>query len=510
MTESETQKSDTQNPARVRFAPSPTGLLHIGGVRTAIFDWLLARQTGGQFILRIEDTDQRRFMDGATEDIMESLRWYGLDWDEGPDVGGPHEPYIQSQRKSYYSAAVEKLISAGAAYACDCSQERLAALRNQQQASGQPPGYDGRCRNRQPVYVPHSDRQGSEVVVRMRVPEEGRLTFHDVVRQQVSFDLSNLTDFVIMKSDGMPTYHLAHVVDDHEMKISHVLRGEEWISSTPRHILIHEGLGITPPVYVHLPLLLGKDRSKLSKRHGADRALAYRGQGFLSDAMFNFLALLGWSPGDDTEVMTRNEIVRRFSLDNVSESPAVFDLDKMTWMNGVYIRSMSAGQLASVIMPVLSDPVDGLPDSVPRPIDQGRVEALTPLIHERLKRLDEAPGLLDFFFTDDVSPDPDELIQRRMDQESTITALTAALDLCRTVESFDPAPLESAYRALTAEIGLKAGQVFGTIRVAVTGRRVAPPLFDTMAAIGRERCAARLENALSLLSNKVEASSANP
>ena len=283
----------------MRFAPSPTGLLHIGGVRTAIFDWLLARQTGGQFILRIEDTDQRRFMDGATEDIMESLRWYGLDWDEGPDVGGPHEPYIQSQRKSYYSAAVEKLISAGAAYACDCSQERLAALRNQQQASGQPPGYDGRCRNRQPVYVPHSDRQGSEVVVRMRVPEEGRLAFHDVVRQQVSFDLSNLTDFVIMKSDGMPTYHLAHVVDDHEMKISHVLRGEEWISSTPRHILIHQGLGITPPVYVHLPLLLGKDRSKLSKRHGADRALAYRGQGFLPDAMFNFLALLGWSPGDD-------------------------------------------------------------------------------------------------------------------------------------------------------------------------------------------------------------------
>ena len=507
MTESETQKSDTQNPARVRFAPSPTGLLHIGGVRTAIFDWLLARQTGGQFILRIEDTDQRRFMDGATEDIMESLRWYGLDWDEGPDVGGPHEPYIQSQRKSYYSAAVEKLISAGTAYACDCSQERLAALRNQQQASGQPPGYDGRCRNRQPVYVPHSDGQGSEVVVRMRVPEEGRLTFHDVVRQQVSFDLSNLTDFVIMKSDGMPTYHLAHVVDDYEMKISHVLRGEEWISSTPRHILIHRGLGITPPVYVHLPLLLGKDRSKLSKRHGADRALAYRGQGFLPEAMFNFLALLGWSPGDDTEVMARDEIVRRFSLDNVSESPAVFDLDKMTWMNGVYIRSMSAGQLAALMMPVLSDPLDGLPDSVPRPIDQGRVEALTPLIHERLKRLDEAPGLLDFFFTDDVSPDPNELIQRRMDRESTIAALTAALDLCCTVESFDPAPLESAYRALTSEIGLKAGQLFGTIRVAVTGRRVAPPLFDTMAAIGRDRCAARLEKALSLLSNEVEAES---
>ena len=479
-------------------------MLHIGGVRTAIFDWLLARQTGGQFILRIEDTDQQRFVEGAAEDIMESLRWYGLDWDEGPVVGGPDEPYFQSERVSCYSTAVEKLISAGAAYVCDCSPQRLAEVRKRQQAAGQPPGYDGRCRYRQLEYFPVSDRQGSEVVVRMRVPDQGKLTFQDVVRGEVTFDLANLTDFVIMKSDGMPTYHLAHVVDDYEMKISHVLRGEEWISSTPRHILIHQGLGITPPVYVHLPLLLGKDRSKLSKRHGADRALAYREQGFLPDAMFNFLALLGWSPGDDTEVMARDEIVKRFSLDQVSESPAVFDVEKMTWMNGVYIRNTDGGELASMLTPVLSDPSDGLPESVPRPLEQGRVAALTPLIHERLKRLDEAPGLLDFFFMDDVSPDPDELIQRRMDRGSTIAALDAALDLCRTVDSFEPGPLETAYRALTKEIGLKAGQLFGTIRVAVTGRRVAPPLFDTMAAIGREKCASRIENARHLLSQKAD------
>ena len=504
MTESTSPYGATQTPARVRFAPSPTGMLHIGGVRTAIFDWLLARQTCGQFILRIEDTDQRRFVEGAAEDIMESLRWYGLDWDEGPGVGGPDEPYFQSERRCYYSTAVEKLISAGAAYVCDCPPERLAEVRKQQQAAGQPPGYDGRCRNRQLEYIADPDGQGTDTVVRMLVPDQGELTFHDVVRQEVTFDLANLTDFVIMKSDGMPTYHLAHVVDDHEMKISHVLRGEEWISSTPRHMLIHQGLGITPPVYVHLPLLLGKDRSKLSKRHGADRALAYREQGFLPDAMFNFLALLGWSPGDDTEVMARDEIVQRFSLDQVSESPAVFDVEKMTWMNGVYIRNTDGGELASMLTPVLSDPADGLPESVPRPLEQGRVAALTPLIHERLKRLDEAPGLLDFFFMDDVSPDPDELIQRRMDRDSTIAALDAALDLCRAVESFEPEPLESAYRALTKEIGLKAGQLFGTIRVAVTGRRVAPPLFDTMAAIGREKCASRIENARHLLSQKAD------
>ncbi len=479
-------------------------MLHIGGVRTAIFDWLLARQTGGQFILRIEDTDQQRFVEGAAEDIMESLRWYGLDWDEGPVVGGPHEPYFQSERKSYYSAAVEKLISAGAAYVCDCSPKRLDEVRKRQQAAGQPPGYDGRCRNRQLEYDPESDGQGREVVVRVGVPDRGKLTFHDVVRQEVTFDLANLTDFVILKSDGMPTYHLAHVVDDDEMNISHVLRGEEWISSTPRHILIHQGLGITPPVYVHLPLLLGKDRSKLSKRHGADRALAYRDQGFLPDAMFNFLALLGWSPGDDTEVMARDEIVERFSLEQVSESPAVFDVEKMTWMNGVYIRNTGSDQLASMLTPVLSDPENGLPDFVPRPIEQGRVEALTPLIHERLKRLDEAPGLLDLFFMDEVTPDPDELIQRRMDRESTIAALDAALDLCRKVDSFEPEPLELAYRALTKEIGLKAGQLFGTIRVAVTGRRVAPPLFDTMAAIGQKKCTERLENARTLLTNKAD------
>ena len=266
-----------------------------------------------------------------------------------------------------------------------------------------------------------------------------------------------------------------------------------------RGLITHEGHAYAEP---------GDDGLHNASVHAGElmvsAAAELRSRGFSPDAVLNYLSLLGWSPGDDTEVMARDEIVRRFSLDKISESPAVFDVDKMTWMNGVYIRSMNASQLAPSLMPVLSDPQHGLPNSVPRPIDPVRVEALTPLIQERLKRLDEAPELLDFFFTDDVSPSPAELIQRRMDRESTIAALSAALDLCRTVDSFEPAPLESAYRALTAEIGLKAGQLFGTIRVAVTGKRVAPPLFDTMAAIGRDMCAARLEKAHSLLSNQVE------
>ncbi len=484
---------------RVRFAPSPTGMLHIGGVRTALFDWLLARQTGGQFILRIEDTDRARYTEGAVEDIKESLRWYGLDWDEGPDVGGPAESYFQSQRGSYYSSAAERLIGSGAAYECDCTPQRLARLRAAQQSAGHPPGYDGRCRNRPREEIDHSRRQGLPVVVRMRTPDRGRVSFHDVVRGEVGFDLARLTDFVIMKSDGMPTYHLAHVVDDHEMRITHVLRGEEWISSTPRHILIQRGLGIEAPVYVHLPLILGKDRSKLSKRHGADQALAYRDQGFLPEALFNFLALLGWSPGDDTEVMGRDEIVGRFSLDRVSDSPAIFDPDKLSWMNGVYIRSMGNDELADALLPVLSDPRGGLPESVPRPIDRERVRELTPLIHERLKRLDEAPELLEFFFVDEVSPNPAEIVQRKMDRASTVAALREALDRCRGVDPFEAEVLESVYRALASELGLRAGQLFGSMRVAVTGRRVAPPLFDTMAAVGRGGCAARMERAIEVL-----------
>ena len=500
-TESANTSSEPTGPARVRFAPSPTGTMHIGGVRTALYNWILARKTGGQFILRIEDTDQSRFVSGATEDIMASLRWLGLDWDEGPDVGGPHGHYVQSERTSLYADAAERLIASGAAYMCDCTPERLDAVRKRQTAARQPPGYDGRCRNRPREELEQSKSDGLAVVVRLRVPDRESLTFKDVVRGDVTFDLSTLSDFVILKSDGMPTYHLAHVVDDFEMQITHVIRAEEWISSTPRHLLIHRGLGIEPPVYVHVPLLLGKDRSKLSKRHGARSVLEYRDEGYLPDAIFNFLALLGWSPGDDREVMSRTEIVESFTLGRILDSPAIFDTEKLEWLNGVYIRDMSDEQLAEAIVPMLERPQrdGGLPDSVTRPIDRDYLSTLVPLVHERLKRTSEAAEALRFFFTESVDPDPEMLPARKTTPADAAEALKIALELAEAITPFEPEHLEHEYRALAEQAGMKPGQLFTPIRVAVTGATFAPPLFDTMAAIGRERCVARMRHALGLL-----------
>ncbi len=495
-TSSDNLSKDPSGPVRVRFAPSPTGSLHIGGVRTALYDWILARKTGGKFILRIEDTDQKRTTEDSVQSIYEGLRWLGLEWDEGPDIGGPHGPYIQSERREMYSEAIERLLESGAAYLCDCTPERLEALRERQKAAALPPGYDGRCRTRSRDELEESRKKGIPIVVRFRVPDHESLTFHDVVRGEVTFDLSKLSDFVVLKSDGLPTYHLAHVVDDHDMQITHVLRGEEWISSTPRHVLIHRGLGIEPPAYVHLPILLGKDRSKLSKRHGAAAALEYRDAGYIPDAMFNFLSLLGWSPGDDTELMSRDEIVRRFSLERINESAAIFDAEKLEWMNGVYIRQMAPEKLADSVIPALEA---GLPSSVSRPVDHDYVTRLIPLVRERLRRITEAPEMLDFFFVDDIEVNPAELPQKNMDAASTADALKAALNLCRSADTFEPEPLEAQFRALAEELGLKPGQLFGAIRVAVTGKRVAPPLFDTLAAIGRERCIERLEKAISAL-----------
>ena len=476
-------------------------MLHIGGVRTALYCWLLAHQTGGQFILRIEDTDQGRYDERAEQSIMEALRWLGLHWDEGPDNGGPYAPYTQSLRKASYQEASDRLLESGAAYLCDCTSERLEMLRQRQEAAKQPPGYDGRCRTRPRAELEQARRDGAQVVTRLRVPDRGEITFQDVVHGEVTFDLSRLSDFVIMKSDGMPTYHLAHVIDDQVMKITHVIRGEEWISSTPRHVLLHRALGIQLPTYVHVPLILGKDRSKLSKRHGAAFALEYRDQGYLPDAVFNYLALLGWSTGDDSEIMSRDEITRRFSISRIQDHPAIFDAEKLEWMNGVYMRSITAAALADHVIPFLEKPerAGGLPDSVQRPLDRGYVMKLMPLVQERMKKLIDAVEFTDFFFKDEIVVDAPSLPGKGMDAASTASALEEALKLCLSVESFDAGELERRYRGLAESLGLKAGQLFGPIRVAITGKSVAPPLFDTLAGLGRERSADRLRKAIGLM-----------
>jgi glutamyl-tRNA synthetase len=483
----------------VRYAPSPTGAPHIGNLRTAMYDWVLARQTGGQFIVRIEDTDQERFVQGGIEMQLDSLRWLGLDWDEGPDIGGPHAPYVQSQRRELYAAASTRLIEAGAAYECDCSPERLTMLRERQKAQGLPPGYDNRCRSRPRQELQASGERGVPVVVRLKVPERGEISFEDTVRGRITFDSATIQDFVIMKSDGLPTYHLAHVVDDHEMRITHVIRGEEWISTAPLHVLIHGALGYGLPIYVHLPVILGKDKTKLSKRHGAAAALDYRDLGYLPDAVFNFLALLGWSPGGDSEVIPRQEIVRRFSLDRVNVSPAVFDSEKLDWMNGVYLRQMSLDALMDALLPVLERATAAPWPSVPRPLDRERVGALLPMVQDRLKKLTDGPDLLGVFFEDKVSPAREALVQKGMDAASTAAALREAHALVASTQPFEPEALERAFRALAERLELKPGQFFGAIRVAITARTVAPPLFHTMAGIGRQKVVRRLEDAALLV-----------
>jgi len=489
-------------PVRVRYAPSPTGDPHVGNLRTALLNWVFARHAGGQFIVRIEDTDRERMVDGSLDRILDALKWLGLDWDEGPGVGGPYGPYVQSERKALgkYGDAAQQLIDSGHAYECTCTPDRLDQVRQRQRAEKKPTGYDGYCRNKSDEEHAAEKAEGLATVVRFKVPLEGEVVFNDVLRGPLTFDPSLLQDFVILKSDGYPTYHLAHIVDDHEMGITHVLRSEEWISSTPRHVMMYEGFGWEPPAFVHLSILLGPDRSKLSKRHGDTALLEFRDKGFLPDTMFNFLSLLGWSAGDDEEVMTREQIVGKFSLDGLNAAPSIFDVTKLEWMNGMYLRQMPAETLSELLLPEL-EASDGLPASVSRPLDRDFVTSLVPLVHERLKVIDrtELAEMLGYFFQDEIAVDPDEVVQKGMDGPATASALESAAVALESAEPFEAESLEEQFRALCGELDLKPRQLFGALRVSLTARKVAPPLFDTMVALGRQRSIDRVRRAASLV-----------
>jgi glutamyl-tRNA synthetase len=483
-------------PVRVRFAPSPTGRPHVGNIRTAMFDWLLARHTGGTFILRIEDTDVERKVEGAVEYMMEALTWLGLDWDEGPGKGGDYGPYYQSQRLKLYQDAAEKLIAQGDAYYCYCSPERLEAMRKEQVARKQPPGYDRHCRELTAAQRAEYEAKGIKPVIRFKVLLEGQTKFHDCIYGDIVFENSIIDDFVMLKSDGYPTYHLANVVDDHAMKITHVIRDEGWISSAPRHLMMYKALGFEPPEYVHHPVIVGSDRAKLSKRHGATSLLDFRDQGYLSEAMFNFLALMSWSLDDKTEIMTRQQVVENFSLDRMGKTGAFFNIEKLDWMNGVYIRNLSREDFAARALPFLEK---GLPPEIKRPLDVDYVTRIAPIIQERAKKLTEVPELTAFFFKEDLTYDPAALIAKNMDKQSTFNALEVALDKIKALSSFDEASLETLLRPLAEQLGLKAGQLFSVLRTAVTGEVATPPLFQTMVVLGRERCLKRMGTALAML-----------
>jgi glutamyl-tRNA synthetase len=480
---------------RLRYAPSPTGDPHVGNIRSALWAWAYARHEGGVFYLRIEDTDQNRLVPGSIQRIEDSLRWLGLDWDEGPDVGGPFAPYVQSQRLHLYRDATDRLLASEAAYRCFCTPAELEAMRAEQRAQKLPPGYNGRCRNIPPSEAEARAAAGESFVVRFAMPRDGTTTFNDLLRGDITYENRLLDDFVILKSDGFPTYHLAHAVDDHLMETTHVTRGEEWLPSTPRHVRLFEALGHPVPIYVHTPVILGPDGGKLSKRHGAKSVLEYAEDGYLPDAVFNFLAILGWSPDGSTEVMSRQQVADLFDIKDLVVHPAVFDTQKLEWMNGVYTRSMPEEELTELFARQLEH---SLPPEVPRPVDRAFVAEITPLVRERVKLLPELTSLVDFFFQDDVpTPPAEQFLTKsfRSRPDAASTSLETAARLLDRVETWTAEPIEEALRGAAAESGEKAGDLFMLCRLAVTGKAVTPPLFESMALVGRDPCLARLHAA---------------
>lgn len=482
-------QSALETSVRVRFAPSPTGYPHLGNIRTALFNCLFARHHGGKFILRIEDTDTARKVEGATEAILEGLQWLGLNWDEGP--------YFQSQRLPVYHEIIETLLEEGHAYSCYCSPQRLEAMRQEQARRKQPPKYDRRCRDLTQHERTSFEAAGIAPVVRFRTPLEGETTFCDLIHGPVTFKHDTLDDFVLLKSDGYPTYHLANVVDDHSMAISHVLRADEWLSSVPRHVLLYQALNWQPPQFAHLPMILGPDRAKLSKRHGATTITEYRTQGYLPAAMINFLALLGWSLDDRTELLSTEELIEHFSLERVGKTPAIFNRDKLEWMNGVYLRRLGHDEFVEEAMPFLDR---DLPDSVGRPLDRAFVSRVLSLIQERAKTLGEVPELARLFFLSELQYDAGLLLSGKSDAQSAIAALTVAAQRVEEAATWDAAALEGILRPLATDLNFSTGKFFGLLRVAVTGCTAAPPLFQTMAVLGKEKCLKRLDTAVQMLS----------
>jgi glutamyl-tRNA synthetase len=480
---------------RTRYAPSPTGEPHLGNIRTALYDWLLARHHGGQFILRIEDTDQERYVEGGVEAMMAALRWLGLEWDEGPDTGGAYGPYVQSQRLETYREHAELLIDRDWAYRCYCSPERLDEVRKAQQARKEPPRYDRHCRDLTPEQRAEAEASNVKPVVRFKTPLDGETVAHDELRGTVVFQNSTLDDFVILKSDGWPTYHLAAMVDDHLMEITHILRGDEWLPSAPRHFLIYQAFGWEPPRFAHVSRILGPDKAKLSKRHGADSVLEYRLQGYLPDAVVNFLALLGWSLDDHTEIIDRETLIKHFDVDRLLPNPAVFNAEKLLWMNGVYIRQLSDEDLAEATRPYLED-------ALGRQAENAILMRIIPLVRERIRLLTEIVEMADFFFVDGpLDYETSVLLGKAFAGRPAEAA--AALDHVRAaivgLSDWTHASLEAAVRPLAEQLGLKTGDLFGLIRVAVTGKTAAPPLFETMEVLGCEKSLERLDAAVQRL-----------
>ena len=471
---------------RLRFAPSPTGYLHVGGARTALFNWLYVRRHGGVFILRIEDTDVERSSADMVTGILESMRWLGLEWDEGPGVGGPHAPYYQSQRLDRYRAAAATLVKSGHAYYCYCTPAEIQARREATETAGRAWMYDRRCRSLSALEIARREAAGEPRAIRFRVPE-GRTVFTDLVHGPIDFDRANLEDFVVLRSDGHPTYHLSVVVDDVEMEVTHVVRGDDHVSNTPKQVLLYEAMDAPVPAFAHVPLILGPDKKRLSKRHGATSVGEYERQAVLPEAMVNFLALLGWSPGGDQEVFSREELIDRFTLEGISGGHAVFNPEKLAWFNQQHIMRLSAPAILARMANAFA--AEQLDIST---VEPARLLRIIDLVKPRARTLSDIVSQAQPFLASAITYDP-EAVAKHLSDPALRAHLEAWGDRLATVEPFDAATLEAALRSLAEARGLKAATLIHATRVAVTGHAVSPSLFEVLELVGRDRVLARLK-----------------
>ena len=487
------QKDNQSKPVRVRFAPSPTGELHVGNIRTALFDWAYARHTGGTFIFRIEDTDTERVTPEYIQAAINTLKWLGLDWDEGPEVGGPNGPYLQSQRLDIYAEWAAKFLAQGDAYHCYCSSEELEAVREEQRKANVAPGYNGHCRNLTDGQIAEYVAQGRKPVVRMRMPD-GSTTFTDLIRGEVTFDHKFVPDFVLVRNDGSPLYTLAVAVDDVLMNVTHVLRGEDLLSSTPRQLRVYDAMGVKPTEYTlfaHLPFVMGQDNAKLSKRNGETSIAWYRDAGYLPEAICNYLALLGWSPGEDRENVTMKELTELFTVERVHSSPARFDMKKLEAINGDKIRALTLDEFFSWAMPfLLKSGTATSSDS-----DVALVKKALPIIQERITTLSEIPGLLNFLFVKELAIEAESAAKIADEASKQVLAISA--ERLSSLAEWNHAAIEEVLRkALIEELGLKPRIAFSALRIAVTGSHISPPLFESMELLGAAKSLERIKAAL--------------
>jgi len=487
------------NNVRVRFAPSPTGSLHIGGARTALFNLLYARHNNGVFVLRIEDTDTERSTEESVNQIIRSLKWLGLDWDEGPEKGGPFGPYFQSKRLDIYKKEVDRLLAEGKAYYCYCTPEELAERREAALKAGRPPRYDGRCRNLTPEERKKFEEEGRAYTIRLKMPEEGQTVVEDLIRGTVVFDNSTLDDLIIVKSNGIPTYNFACVVDDNAMKISHVIRAEEHLSNTPKQIQTYLALGYKLPQFAHLPMILAPDRSKLSKRHGATSVEEFRDQGYLAQAIINYLTLLGWSPEGTEEIFGMDKAIKEFTLERVNKTAAIYDVKKLAWINGHYMRELDLDYITEQTIPFMIN--KGIITEEYAKNNFEYIKKTVEISRDRAKTLDELADGIAFFFKDITEYD-EKGVRKHFTKENAAKLLMLGAEALEKLEDFTHDKTEEALRSITDEMGLKASEIIHPTRLAITGRTVGPGLFDIIVLLGKEKTVERMRKAAEWISNK--------